>query len=249
MHPTTGGRATAAIVVLTLVVVAFLVGRWSAPVPGASSAPPGLAGEALWRVLAARPFTAPQMASDGLCPASPHQALAMGRFTNFASTPTSGVDPIWVISDSSTPINMSDQSYYSNSRTGFFVAPSYHGQMLVRARRIDSRATVVFARPLELLDPGSPPNPGRPAVPREIDNGPHTGTATVDERLMATWTELRLPDGDGLPVHNPTEAPQFGGAGWRFFSWIQIPLTSGCYAFQVDAPNLNKLVVIDYVRR
>jgi hypothetical protein len=241
-------RVGLALGVVAVVSAAFLVGRWTAPSSPASPAPADLAGEALWRNLAARPFHAPSMGADGLCPASVHQALAMGRFTNFASTSTSGIDPIWIMSDN-MPINMSDMSYFSLSRTGLFVAPSYHGQMLVRARRIDSGAgPVTFAAPLELLDPGTPSSIGRPAIPREIDNGPHAGTATVDGRLTATWTELRLPAGDGLPVHNPTEAPQLGGEGWRFFSWLQIPLTSACYAFQADAPNFSRVVVVDYVR-
>lgn len=81
---------------------------------------------------------------------------------------------------------------------------------------------------------------------REIDNGQHTGTTTVGGRLMPTWTELRLPSGDGLPVQNPTQAPQLGGTGWRFFSWIQVPLMSGCFAFQADAPTFSTSVVVEY---
>ncbi|HYS29337.1 MAG TPA: hypothetical protein VEQ12_07525 [Candidatus Limnocylindria bacterium] len=203
----------------------------------ATPTPPG---GATWDALLARTLSLPQMGSDGVCPTSPRQTLEVSALDNGMRTVAHGKDPAYVVPGAEAG-GMPD--IIGRDRVQLLISPAYHGALLVRGMRLDTRSSIGFGETLQLdgTTDGWYSATGRPKAIGVPQDTPHTATATFDGHIEPTWNALRLPAGTG--IRPGSTQPPWQGEGWRLFSWLQDPTATGCYALQLDGPNLGIVVV------
>lgn len=197
-------------------------------------------GGATWDALWARALSLPEMGSDGVCPTSPRQTLEVSALNDSMRTVVHGKDPAYVVPGLEAG-GMAD--IIGRDRVQLMISPAYHGAILVRGKRLDTRSPIAFGETLQLdgTTDGWYSTTGRPKAIGVPQDTPHTGTATFDGHIEPTWNALRLPAGTG--IRPGTTQPPWQGEGWRLFSWLQDPTATGCYALQLDGPSLGIVVV------